>query len=142
MAVEVTLHHDLPGVLITEYVEALTILAMYSGNQSSSINILISLQVLDLAADITFTNHLLFHVSSSEFTRHISPAFNHERPERSVQMRLYTMHKGQHLLIFIMFLCLFLIALLMGMAGPRIIAQHYEKATTLKNPQHKNQTGV
>ena len=29
----------------------------------------------------------------SEFTKHISPAFNHERPERSVQMRLYTMHK-------------------------------------------------
>ena len=78
----------------------------------------------------------------SEFTRHISPAFNHERPERSVQMRLYTMHKGQHLLIFIMFLCLFLIALLMGMAGPRIIAEHVEKATTLKNPQQNNKTGT
>ena len=78
----------------------------------------------------------------SEFTRHISPAFNHERPERSVQMRLYTMHKGQHLLIFIMFLCLFLIALLMGMAGPRIIAEHVEKATTLKNPQQNNKTGA
>merc|ERR1711997_592871 len=57
----------------------------------------------------------------SSFTRHISPAFNHERPDRSVQMRLYTMHKGQHLLIFIMFLCLFFIAILMGLAGPRII---------------------
>ena len=77
----------------------------------------------------------------SEFSRHISPAFNHERPERSVQMRLYTMHKGQHLLIFIMFLCLFLIALLMGMAGPRILAQHSEKATELKNPQQNNKTG-
>ena len=31
----------------------------------------------------------------STFTRHISPAFNHERPDRSVQMRLYTMHKGK-----------------------------------------------
>ena len=59
-----------------------------------------------------------------------------------MQMRLYTMHKGQHLLIFIMFLCLFLIALLMGMAGPRIIAEHVEKATTLKNPQQKNKTGI
>ena len=67
----------------------------------------------------------------SEFTKHIAPAFNHERPERSVQMRLYTMHKGQHLLIFIMFLCLFLIALLMGMAGPRILTEHTEKATAL-----------
>lgn len=67
----------------------------------------------------------------SEFTKHISPAFNHERPERSVQMRLYTMHKGQHLLIFIMFLCLFLIALLMGMAGPKIISEHQEMAKDL-----------
>ena len=41
-----------------------------------------------------------------------------------------------------MFLCLFLIALLMGMAGPRIIAKHVEKATTLKNPQQKNKTGI
>jgi cytochrome b561 len=56
-------------------------------------------------------------------------------------MRLYTMHKGQHLLIFIMFLCLFLIALLMGMAGPRIIATHVEKATALKNPQQNNKSG-
>ena len=31
----------------------------------------------------------------SSFTRHISPAFNHERPDRSVQMRLYTMQKGK-----------------------------------------------
>merc|ERR1712038_643458 len=41
------------------------------------------------------------------------------------------MHKGQHLLIFIMFLCLFLIALLMGMAGPKILVKHTEKGTRL-----------
>ena len=29
----------------------------------------------------------------------------------------------------------------MGMAGPRIIAEHVEKATTLKNPQQNNKTG-
>ncbi len=45
--------------------------------------------------------------------------------------RLYTMHKGQFLLIFIMFLCLFFIALLMGLAGPRIITQHVERATKM-----------
>ena len=91
------------------------------------------------------TCHFVPHKLSfnySEFTRHISPAFNHERPERSVQMRLYTMHKGQHLLIFIMFLCLFLIALLMGMAGPRIIEQHVERATALKVPHQSNSTGT
>lgn len=73
----------------------------------------------------------------SEFTKHISPAFNHERPDRSVQMRLYTMHKGQHLLIFIMFLCLFAIAMLMGVAGPRIIVEHKEKASLLKGAGNK-----
>ena len=39
--------------------------------------------------------------------------------------------QGQHLLIFIMFLCLFLIALLMGMAGPKILVEHTEKGTRL-----------
>lgn len=76
----------------------------------------------------------------SEFTKHIAPSYHHERPERSIQMRLYTMHKGQHLLIFIMFVCLFFIALLMGMAGPRIITEHTEKATTLRS--HNNQTNL
>lgn len=46
-------------------------------------------------------------------------------------MRLYTMHKGQHLLIFIMFLSLFFIALLMGMAGPSIITTYEESAAKL-----------
>ena len=48
-----------------------------------------------------------------------------------LQMRLYTMHKGQHLLIFIMFLSLFFIALLMGMAGPSIITTYEESAAKL-----------
>ena len=42
---------------------------------------------------LTRTSSSGFSDLFSEFTRHISPAFNHERPERSVQMRLYTMHK-------------------------------------------------
>ena len=41
------------------------------------------------------------------------------------------MHKGQHLLIFIMFLSLFFIALLMGMAGPSIITTYEESAAKL-----------
>jgi len=47
---------------------------------------------------------------------------------RCAQMRLYTMHKGQFLLTAIMFGCLFLIALLMGMAGPNITVDHLERA--------------
>ena len=73
----------------------------------------------------------------SEFTKHISPAFNHDRPDRSVQMRLYTMHKGQHLLIFIMFLCLFFIAILMGLAGPSMTMRFNMQATQIKGTQNK-----
>lgn len=47
------------------------------------------------------------------------------------------MHKGQHLLIFIMFLCLFFIALLMGMAGPSIITKYEENAANLVNGTDK-----
>ena len=70
----------------------------------------------------------------STFTRHISPAFNHERPDRTVQMRLYTMHKGQHLLIFIMFLCLFFIAILMGLAGPSMTMKFVMEGSKIKSP--------
>ena len=56
-------------------------------------------------------------------------------------MRLYTMHKGQHLLIFIMFLCLFFIALLMGMAGPSIITKYEESAAKLINETKKIPAG-
>lgn len=31
----------------------------------------------------------------SEFTKHIAPTYHHERPERSILMRLYTMHNAQ-----------------------------------------------
>ena len=74
-------------------------------------------------------NH--FNDIFSQFAKYIGPSYHHERVERSIQMRLYTLHKGQHLLIFIMFLCLFFIALLMGMAGPRIITEHTEKGSKL-----------
>ena len=39
---------------------------------------------------------------------------------------------GQHLLIFIMFLCLFFIAVLMGLAGPSMTMKFTMQATTLK----------
>ncbi len=76
----------------------------------------------------------------SQFSKHISPSYHHERPERSVQMRLYVMHKGQYLLTTIMFLCLFFIALLMGMAGPRITTEHKEYATLLPKQPGQNES--
>lgn len=44
------------------------------------------------------------------------------------------MHKGQHLLIFIMFLCLFFIAVLMGLAGPSMTMKFVMEASKLKGP--------
>ena len=76
----------------------------------------------------------------STFSKHISPAFHHERPDRSVQMRLYTMHKGQHLLIFIMFLCLFFIAVLMGLAGPSMTMKFVMPATKIRNQNNTKPT--
>ena len=61
---------------------------------------------------------------------------------RSVQMRLYTMHKGQHLLIFIMFLCLFFIAVLMGLAGPSMTLRFNIQASKVKTPGSNKTSGM
>jgi len=53
---------------------------------------------------------------------------------------LYTMHKGQHLLIFIMFLCLFFIAVLMGLAGPSMTMKFTMQASTLKGPNNQTKS--
>ena len=42
---------------------------------------------------------------------------------------------GQHLLIFIMFLCLFFIAVLMGLAGPSMTMKFTMQASTLKGKE-------
>ena len=42
---------------------------------------------------------------------------------------------GQHLLIFIMFLCLFFIAVLMGLAGPSMTMKFTVQASTLKGKE-------
>ena len=72
-----------------------------------------------------------FNDLCSQFAKHVAPKYYHERPERSLQMRLYTLQKGQYLLIFIMFMCLFFISLLMGMAGPRLVVEHSELGSSL-----------
>ena len=57
-------------------------------------------------------------------------------------MRLYTMHKGQHLLIFIMFLCLFFIAVLMGLAGPSMTLRFNIQASKVKAPGSNKTSGM
>lgn len=56
----------------------------------------------------------------SEFNRYIAPAPQHDRCERSVSMRLYTMHKREFVLVFMAFLAAFGLGIFIGLAGPPI----------------------
>lgn len=56
----------------------------------------------------------------SEFNKYIAPAPQHDRCERSVQMRLYTMHKREFVMVFVAFLAAFALAIFIGLAGPPI----------------------
>ncbi|GLV41173.1 uncharacterized protein CBL_04697 [Carabus blaptoides fortunei] len=56
----------------------------------------------------------------SEFNRYIAPAYYHDRCERSVQMRLYSMHKREFVMVFIAFFICFGLGLFIGLAGPPI----------------------
>ncbi|XP_046655342.1 transmembrane protein 181-like [Daphnia pulicaria] len=56
----------------------------------------------------------------SEFSRFIAPAYHHDRCERSVQMRLYSMHKREFGLVFLAFFACFGMCVFIGLAGPPI----------------------
>nr|CAG4644664.1 EOG090X03I5 [Leptodora kindtii] len=56
----------------------------------------------------------------SAFGRHIAPAYHHDRCERSVQMRLYSMHKREFGLVFVAFFASLALACFIGLAGPPI----------------------
>lgn len=56
----------------------------------------------------------------SEFNRYIAPAPQHDRCERSVSMRLYTMHKREFVIVFMAFLAAFGLGIFIGLAGPPI----------------------
>ncbi|CAG0886472.1 unnamed protein product [Darwinula stevensoni] len=68
----------------------------------------------------------------SEFTKYISPAYHHDRCERSVQMRLYSMSKREFLLVFLAFFALLAVALLIGLSGPEITITEKREAWELK----------
>lgn len=56
----------------------------------------------------------------SEFNKYIAPAPQHDRCERSVQMRLYTMHKREFVMVFMAFFAAFGLGIFIGLAGPPI----------------------
>lgn len=66
----------------------------------------------------------------SEFNRYIAPAYHHDRCERSVQMRLYSMHKREFALVFVTFLACCGLSVLIGLAGPSITAQSEVRASS------------
>ncbi|XP_011303897.1 transmembrane protein 181 isoform X1 [Fopius arisanus] len=58
----------------------------------------------------------------SEFNKYIAPAYHHDRCERSVPMRLYSMHKREFVMVFVAFFACFGLAVFIGLAGPPITA--------------------
>lgn len=47
----------------------------------------------------------------------LSPATHHDRPERSVHMRLYSMNKREFALVFMAFFACFALGIFIGLAG-------------------------
>ncbi|XP_008552936.1 transmembrane protein 181 isoform X1 [Microplitis demolitor] len=64
----------------------------------------------------------------SEFNKYIAPAYHHDRCERSVPMRLYSMHKREFVMVFVAFFACFGLAVFIGLAGPPITSTVEEKA--------------
>ncbi|VVC40528.1 Hypothetical protein CINCED_3A011997 [Cinara cedri] len=56
----------------------------------------------------------------SDFNRYISPAYHHDRCERSVHMRLYSMNKREFVMVFIILLTAMGLVLFIGLTGPPI----------------------
>ncbi|XP_012283820.1 transmembrane protein 181 [Orussus abietinus] len=64
----------------------------------------------------------------SEFNKYIAPAYHHDRCERSVQMRLYSMHKREFLMAFMAFFAFLGVAVFIGLAGPPITSTTEQRA--------------
>lgn len=71
----------------------------------------------------------------SEFNRYIAPAYHHDRCERSVQMRLYSMHKREFVMVFLAFFACFGLGVFIGLAGPPITSTSEQKASVLIKKQ-------
>ncbi|XP_077297204.1 transmembrane protein 181 [Arctopsyche grandis] len=71
----------------------------------------------------------------SEFNKYIAPAYHHDRCERSVQMRLYSMHKGEFVMVFIAFFACFGLGVFIGLAGPPITLTSIQRGSLLLGNQ-------
>jgi hypothetical protein len=67
----------------------------------------------------------------SSFSRHLAPGPAHDRPERSVQMRLYSMQKRHFLAAFTTFGALFMVSVLLGAASPDMVERSAVRASSL-----------
>lgn len=56
----------------------------------------------------------------SEFNKYIAPAYHHDRCERSVPMRLYSMSKREFVMTIMSFFVCFGLSIFIGLAGPPI----------------------
>lgn len=83
----------------------------------------------------------------SEFNKYIAPAYHHDRCERSVHMRLYSMHKREFVMAFLGFLTCFGLGIFIGLAGPPITSTTEISASSLlsntsaANDRHIMSTG-
>ncbi|CAG0881490.1 unnamed protein product [Cyprideis torosa] len=69
----------------------------------------------------------------SQFSKHISPAYNHDRCERSVPMRLYSMQKREFALVVLAFLAVYFLLIVIGLSGPPITEIEHQVGTLLDN---------
>ncbi|KAF6213312.1 hypothetical protein GE061_011030 [Apolygus lucorum] len=76
----------------------------------------------------------------SEFNKYIAPAYHHDRCERSVQMRLYSMHKREFVMVFLCFYVCLGLAVFIGLAGPPITTETVYKGTEILKKH--NSTGA
>ncbi|XP_052873157.1 transmembrane protein 181 isoform X1 [Anopheles cruzii] len=67
----------------------------------------------------------------SEFNKYIAPAYHHDRCERSVHMRLYSMNKREFATVFLAFFACFGLAIFIGLAGPPITVMTQVNGNTL-----------
>ncbi|XP_064473067.1 transmembrane protein 181-like [Ornithodoros turicata] len=70
----------------------------------------------------------------SKFGKYIAPAYYHDRCERSVQMRLYTMHKREFVVVFAVFFACLCLCLFIGLAGPPITTTVARSSSQLLPP--------
>lgn len=67
----------------------------------------------------------------SEFNKYIAPAYHHDRCERSVHMRLYSMNKREFVMAILAFFACFGMGIFIGLAGPPITTTIEMNAKTL-----------